>query len=179
MDKLCSANKMRAVKLVRATMDEIAYFIHKNKDCISQIKVIHLLRDPRGRLNSLHECCNFDYTNPRPVLQMCERQMQDVVIAKQLEELYSGTFMEVQYEHLASATEGVSESIYNFLFNSKHPDEVDKWINTNRSKTSETTWNTNRKDSMATSLAWMKEISPKADKVIKEQCKELLHHLEH
>ena len=179
MDKLCRQNKSRAVKIVRATMEEIAYFMNNNKNCVNQIKVIHLLRDPRGRLNSLHKCCKFDYTHPGQVVKMCQRQMKDVVIAKKLEELYPGTFMEVHYEHLASDTEQVSKGIYNFLFNSKLPDGVLKWIKANISKASELIWNANRNDFKATSLAWMKEMNPKAEKVIKQHCKELLNHLEH
>ena len=95
--------------------------------------------------------------------------MKDVMIAKQLEELYPGTFMEVQY--LASDTMEVSESIYNFLFHSKLPDEVQKWIKTSRSKTSERKFNTNRRDPKATSLAWKKQMSPKADKTVQQNCK--------
>ena len=177
MDKLCIKNRIRAVKLVRATMEEIAYFIHKNKECVNQIKVVHLLRDPRGRLNSLHKCCKFHYANPKPIFQMCLRQMNDVLIARELEKKFPGTFIEVQYEHLASDTKEVSESIYNFLFNSNLPNEISLWIKANRTKTRESLWNVNRNDSKATSLAWKNEISPKADSLIKQQCKRFLEHL--
>ena len=178
MDKLCSKSSIRAVKLVRATMEEISYFLHKNKKCVRQIKVIHLLRDPRGRLNSLHKCCKFNYSDSKKVLEMCQRQIKDVIMAKQLEEIYPETFMEVHYEHLASDTVEVSQNIYNFLFNLNQPDEINKWIKSIRSIISESTWNTNRKDPKATSQAWKTEIPSKVEKVIKENCQELLKHLE-
>ena len=177
MDEACSENKLRAVKLVRATMEEIAHFVHKNKECIDQIKVIHLLRDPRGRLNSLHKCCNFNYTNPKQILRMCERQMKDVDIAKRLTELYPNTIMEIQYEQLASDTMTVSQNMYKFLFDSNISTDVVKWITSNNSNKPEQTYNTNRKDSKLTSLAWKKEISPEAEKIIKEKCKKLINHL--
>ena len=177
MDKLCSKNKIRAAKVVRATMEEIGHFLHKNKECTNQIKVIYLLRDPRGRLNSLNSLHKFNYSNHKAVAKMCDREMKDVQTAKCLEDFFPGTFLQVKYEDLAADTIGVSERIYNFLFDSYLAPEVEKFMKANTSKTTENAWNTKREDPKATSLAWMMEMSPKANKIVQENCKELIDHL--
>ena len=177
MDKVCSKNKIRAVKVVRSAMEEIAFFLHKNKECVSQIKLLHLMRDPRGKLNSYDICCGFNYSNKISVFQMCERQMKDVEIRLQLEKLYPGTLMEVQYEDLAADVLNVSEKIYSFLFKSIVPYPVKKWINISKIKTSKDNFSTNRKDPKATSLQWKKQISTKAERIVKLNCKNLLNHM--
>ena len=52
MNKICAKSGRIATKLVRATMEEMRYFLLRNKEFIGSIKIIHLLRDPRGRVNS-------------------------------------------------------------------------------------------------------------------------------
>ena len=104
--------------------------------------------------------------------------MKDAEMSKQLEKNYPGTLMEVQYEHLAADIFYVSENIYSFLFKSKVPYAVNKWIHISRNKTSGHHFSTNRKDPKATSLAWKKEISTKADRIVQNNCKKnLLQHM--
>ena len=140
-------------------------FSVKEQKCVNQIKVLHLLRDPRGKLNSYDNCCGFNYSDQKRVFQMCERQMKDVEIRNQLENLYPGILMEVQYEHLAADIFNVSDNIYSFWFKSKLPYSVKKWIQVSRNAISghRSNFNTNRKDPKGTSLAWKKEISSPAD----------------
>ena len=178
MDKLCMKNKIRVVKVIRATMEEIGNILHRNENCVSQIKIVHLLRDPRGRLNSLHDCCGFNYSKTNKISSMCHRQMKDVVIANKLKKSYPGTFLEVQYEQLASDIAKVSENIYNFLFDSNVPIEVKTWMKSDRNNQSETTWSTNRKNSKVTSLAWIDKMSPEAKHVVNHQCRKLISHIE-
>ena len=52
METTCATVKRTAIKLVRATMEEIQYLLLKNKEITHNIKILHLLRDPRGRFNS-------------------------------------------------------------------------------------------------------------------------------
>ena len=177
MDKICSGNDIRAVKLVRATMEEIRHFLEKNQKCINQIKVIHLLRDPRGRLNSLHECCKFNLSNINMISNMCDREMKDVQMVKQLEELYPGTLVELKYEDLAADTLKVSKNLYNFLWGTNPPLEIENWIKRNRTKASEKQGNTERRDPKSTSLAWMKKITLETYMLVKKRCQTLLNYL--
>ena len=99
--------------------------------------------------------------------------MKDFEICSQLENLYPGVLMEVQYEHLAADIFNVSDNIYSFLFKSKLPYSVKKWVQVSKNTISahRSNFNTNRKDPKGTSLAWKKEISSKVDGIVQKIAK--------
>ena len=80
------------------------YFLSRNKELIGRIKIIHLLRDPRGRVNSLRKLSTklqTDKLNGGKLPVACERQMKDVTIWKQSEKQFPMTFLEIHYEDVA------------------------------------------------------------------------------
>ena len=166
MDTLCRKNKLRAVKLVRATMEDIEHLLHRNKECVSQFKVIHLLRDPRDTLKSLYRCCGFNYTDQGMISEMCNRQIRDIEIAQKLDKLYPDTFIEVQYENLAADTIEVAEILYKFLFASPLMKKVKDWIELNNRNTSEKLHNSYERENFL-----------KMDGTVENNCKALINYL--
>ena len=182
MAELCARHKRRVTKLVRATMEEIQYFLLENHFLAKHTKVVHLSRDPRGRLNSFIKMNKrINKLSKGLVTTACERQMKDVRIRKQLEEEFPGMFLEIRYENVASNPAAMATRIYHFLYSQDVPDEVRQWIrgntNSNNSKSDQAKFGTFRRNSTATSMAWEKQLSSENRKLIGSECKELVSYL--
>ena len=183
---MCTVIKRTAIKLVRATMEEIQYFLLKNKQFAHNVKILHLLRDPRGRLSSYANYLDLglkDLINETSIATIaCQRIMKDVMIRKELEKQFPDMFMEIHYEDIAANPTKMASRIYQFAYSEDAPDTVKQWLgrNTNNSSNKENSRGfkkTSRKNSTATSTAWMKELSTKEVDLIKKQCKDLLQHM--
>ena len=183
MNEICARTRYKAAKLVRATMEEIKYFLLQNRDIAEDIKILHLLRDPRGRLNSFlnyHSDLRLHHLTRNIVSTACERQMKDVRIRKQLEEEFPGMFLEIRYEDVASDPVTMATRIYHFLYSQDVPDEVKQWISyntNNRYGSAPREKKTFRRNATATSLAWKQELRVDYQNLIEEECRDLLHHL--
>ena len=184
MEDTCTQNTLRATKLVRGTMEEIQYFLFKNWQSGVKFKVIHLLRDPRGKINSYLRLRKIDaniFLTEHNVSKLCQRQLKDISIRKKLEKLYPKMFMEVIYEDVASNPLDMAEEIYRFSFSESLPKSVKQWIlkNTNSSGTEiiERMFNTARTNSTATSFAWRKEFNKHSLNIIERECKELIKYV--
>ena len=93
----CKKFNKRVVKIIRGKMEEIEALIDENKDCADMIKVLHLLRDPRGKFNShMHlpgQPFRKNASGIKSVIdQVCSRIMQDIEIRKRLEIRYPKSF---------------------------------------------------------------------------------------
>ena len=187
MDKECLQKKIRVTKLVRSTMEELTHFLKKNEHCTKQIKVIHLLRDPRGKINSLLKLNNGSsspkknarYFPTELIISLCKRQIKDIALRTKLQKVYPKMFMELYYEQISSNPLMISEYIYNFSYGTVLSSSVKKWIinNTQNKKSSEEHYNTQRKNSTATSLAWKTELDPHLINNIKNHCTEFITYL--
>ena len=178
----CFKQHRRATKLVRATMEEIEYFLLRNQNMSRHIKIIHLLRDPRGRLNSFINLHDKPYRLPNSsIISACRRPMKDIELRKDLEKRYPNMFMEIHYEDVAANTIDMAKRIYQFVYSEDIPEELQKWIKLNTKNNStnvkEQHFNTVRKNSSATSLAWKQELDAETRLLIEKECKELIHHL--
>ena len=181
MNEICAKTTRKATKLVRATMEEIQYFLMRNKDIAEDIKILHLLRDPRGRLNSLlryHESLRIHHLTTDTVSSACDRQMKDVRIRKQLEKQFPGMFLEIHYEDVASDPVTMANRIYQFANSQDIPDEVKQWIRKSGESGNGAMDNTFRRNSTKTSLAWKYQLSVKDKSLIDKECYDLLHHME-
>ena len=183
MKEICARTRYKAAKLVRATMEEIQFFLLRNRDIAKDVKVLHLLRDPRGRFNSFlnyHFDLRLHHLTPDKVSTACERQMKDVRIRKRLEEQFPGMFLEIRYEDVAADPVTMATRIYHFLYSKNVPDEVKEWLSyntNNRNGSVPKEKKTFRRNSTATSLAWKQELSVDYQNLIEKECKDLLQHL--
>ena len=182
IDKLCARHKRRVTKLVRATMDEIQYFLLENRYIAKYTKVVHLLRDPRGRLNSFIKMNKrINKLSKGLVTTACKRQMKDIRIREKLEEQFPRMFLEIRYEDVASDPVTMATHIYHFLYSQDVPYEVKQWIrgntNSNNSTSEQSKFGTFRRNSTATSMAWEKRLSSENRKLLESECKELISYL--
>ena len=75
----------------------------------------------------------------------------------------------------------MAEKIYRFSFGESVPEHVKQWIllntSNNNTKVKEAHFNTVRKNSTATSLAWKQQLSAYNIHIIEKECKQLMDHL--
>ena len=178
MDKLCLSKDIRVTKLVRATMEEISYFLEVNKDCSHKIKVIHLLRDPRGKINSMTKSgAKKRSFSTQQISSLCKRQIQDIKTRLELQKLYPYMFMELHYEDISSNPLSIAQKLYNFTYNSNMQLSAINWIKEHTESKAVHEHHILRKNSTATSIAWQTQIDPKLLHNIQIQCKDLMKYL--
>ena len=163
-------------------MEEIEYFLLRNQKMSRYIKIIHLLRDPRGRLNSFINLHDKPYRlSNNYISSACRRPMKDIELRRNLEKRYPNMFMEIHYEDVAANTVDMAKRIYQFVYSEDIPEELQKWIQLNTENTStnakEQHFSTVRRNSSATSVAWKQQLDAETRLRIEKECKEFIHHL--
>ncbi len=161
--------------------------LDRNKPCSHRIKIIHLLRDPRGKVNShLHlpegnELDQGPEGTRRKVEKFCPRISKDVTLRKQLEAQYPGSFLELRYEDIADDLLSNAEKVFKFVWNAKPPAEIYSWIKVKTDATEvaqvQTYVNTFRRNSSRTARKWMNQLRPKMIKFVESYCEELIRYL--
>lgn len=156
MEKHCLRSKHRTFKTIRLSMDLVEILLHLLPD----LKVIHLVRDPRGMTNSrLHGPFPMAHENIyNHSVDTCSRIYNDMTISNYLRQLYPNRITTVLYEALAERPYDGAEFIYKFLnieitwpviywvFNSTHAQT--------QSDTNSTYFNTARTNAVASAYKW-------------------------
>ena len=112
--KECQKRPIRASKILRGNMSSMADIL---KD-FPKLKVIHLLRDPRGIIMSRKRTFdgfipNLDFGTQARLL--CTKMREDIRQRRELAERYPGLTMEMTYERLARNPLKYVEAIYKFV----------------------------------------------------------------
>ena len=158
-------------------MDDIAMLLEKNKDCTEQIKVIHLLRDPRGIANSRRQIKAFTLQGYR---EFCPQIYADIQIRKSLEKKYQSTFLEVFYEEVAKDPVQMANKVYDFVGSKQNvPDSVLQWFKDSaQNATAEYhRFQPIRKNSTETSMAWKTQLERSVSETIQNACADLIGYM--
>ncbi|CAH1801029.1 unnamed protein product, partial [Owenia fusiformis] len=113
----CKSQKFQVVKTVRLTLG-MAREILK---VIPTVKVIHILRDPRGILHSrgnFHGPEHIQFSRGDIGLsakQLCERMADDNIQGNKLRSQYPGQFMEIKYEDFVDKPQHWMKRLYDFI----------------------------------------------------------------
>ncbi|CAH1798865.1 unnamed protein product [Owenia fusiformis] len=100
---LCKSRQVVLAKEVRGTMEGLSRYLNTLK-CSNNVKVIHLLRDPRGEINSRENAKWTHFAKYRQskkydfISAMCQRMQKDISIRHELEKKYPNMFVQVRYE---------------------------------------------------------------------------------
>ena len=180
--KRCSESKIRSMKLVRATMEEISVILDNNAPCADRIKVVHLLRDPRGKENSHIRLPHPKFSREGPTIfeKFCPRIYRDVQVRKQLEKKYRNTFLEMHYEDVAENPVDAARRLYSFALNSDVPRTVIKWysnISQDYFVRQESHYGLIRKNSTTTSQAWKTQLPLGKVRQVEATCANLIRHM--
>lgn len=120
MEKICRASKHRATKVVRITLDNLEAVL----DLVPNLKVIHLLRDPRAIANSRittswYSLPDAEKGNPmmlsRDVEDLCSRMTYDLRASVLLKKKFPQRFSLVMFEDLQENLSYKASLLYDFL----------------------------------------------------------------
>ncbi|XP_021366745.1 carbohydrate sulfotransferase 1-like isoform X1 [Mizuhopecten yessoensis] len=111
---LCSS-AVRIIKTIRLSMDVVQELMEN----IPNLKVAHLLRDPRGMINSRRKTIPYFQYNKKKMSQIaravCDRYHRDISIGQSLKVKYPNRIKTVLYEQIAQRPLETSIRIFKFL----------------------------------------------------------------
>lgn len=132
LKRKCLNSQLRVIKTIRLDMETVELALKR----YSNLKVVHLLRNPAAMLHSRLDGDVIE--NPAPV---CNRLLDDVKRRKVLEQTgFAGNFLAVRYEDVVSSFRLTENAMANFIkvktadhvlveWQRKH---MFSWINNNR-----------------------------------------------
>ena len=190
LNKVCPLYPIKLIKTVRLNLEETESLI---KDPSLDLKILFLVRDPRGTYNSrlstpISKWCNKDQCADPEV--GCQQMMNNINSAFDLETRYPGTIKMVRYEDLSIYPKDVVTDIMDFL-DLPMIEELSKYIETHtgaekpmivRNKKThklehrKNPYGTSR-NSAATAYAWREKLSFDQIRKIQDACKAPMNRL--
>lgn len=174
---LCRSRQYAAIKTIRLPAEAATAFIgHRD----FEVKIVHLIRDPRGMLTSQSSALKKHSTVAeirKDLLQkvkFCQRLSMDLKFGKQTEVNYPDSYMILRYEDVALNPLSAAKRLYDFIGIPMHKD-VQKWIdeNTKPGKPKQERSRTSRENSAKTAMAWKQKlvnISPTLLQMLEHWC---------
>ncbi|XP_060069996.1 carbohydrate sulfotransferase 3-like [Ylistrum balloti] len=147
----------RYLKTIRLSMDVAEILMQ----IIPNLKVIHLLRDPRGMIDSRRRGMFLKKGMDIAVAarSICQRFERDIEIARELRRKYPGRLKTVLYEQIAEYPKLASESLFKFL-GLTAPANFDAWLyNHTAAGTRGKYYGTTRANSKLTARLWRHRMS--------------------
>ncbi|KAK3106652.1 hypothetical protein FSP39_024586 [Pinctada imbricata] len=165
---LCDASSVRMIKTIRLSMDVIDILMRR----IPTLKIVHLIRDPRGMHKSRKKGGFLKEFKLRShdAINLCNRYFYDFNVSEKLNLTYPYRIKRVLFEDLASNTLKYAKDIYNFL-NLNFPPMLFDWIsNHTSSNQKDGYYGTIRANSSAVANEWRDKLTRKLIKEIDEAC---------
>ena len=163
------------IKTIRLQMDSLEPLFQT----FSGLKVIHLIRDPRGMLESRLRL-GFAKVEELCVLarEICSRYKRDLDTAKTLMQLYPNRIKIVAYENIATNPLEMSRDIYSFL-SLTLTSNIEEWIKHATSLGSKHNGNykTVRPNSTQVAYGWKERLTIENIQIIDRECNYLYQEL--
>ncbi|KAK7492743.1 hypothetical protein BaRGS_00016048 [Batillaria attramentaria] len=167
----CRAAKVTSVKTIRFFMKQAAKLVKDDP----KVKVLHLLRDPRGTLRSQASVAEFKWNDLNNASRLfCDRVYRDLQEAERLKTLFPGRVLTARYEDLATDPMAFAEKLLTFAgltFSPKLRDYV--WKITSSGLSDGGARSTVRNNSQATANSWRKKVAFSDSSVIDTNCLEV------
>ncbi|XP_005096424.2 carbohydrate sulfotransferase 4 [Aplysia californica] len=161
----CEEAKSLVMKVLRLTMNETDSYLDKHPD----LKVIYLVRDPRG----IHYSRGQAYFQGQSSF-LCQRIQNDLTTFKRISGKHKGRILLVRYEDLAQLPLHVVKEMYQFAGLDMLP-SVEETVRqkTHAESTHETQFGTGRSDSSKTSTKWRTTMTYQAVKEMDAYCQDV------
>ena len=144
---------------------------------VPDLKIVHLIRDPRGILNSRRRIFKTNVkTLAHEAKTICDNMFKNTVTSLEMiqEEGFKDRIATLYYEDLSKDPMGCSERLFSFL-RLPFSQNVEKWIRTNMLgiRTVGHPFAVTNRDSRATSQQWRRMVSYSFASVIDRECSQL------
>ncbi|XP_077979623.1 carbohydrate sulfotransferase 1-like [Glandiceps talaboti] len=173
LTQVCREYRYRAFKTIRIYDIELlrSYAV----DPSMNLKIIHLVRDPRGIMNSrrkLGQSTNHDYERKHvpwdETEDLCRDLTRNLHIVESFPTWLQDKYTLIRYEDTAKHPEEMAQHIYDFL-GIPMPDEVRLWLKQNTHGSRGGSFSTTR-NSDITATKWRKELPFQEVLQIQEKC---------
>jgi len=170
----CRRSRVVAVKVIRLHMSLVEELLSADPG----LRVIHLVRDPRGMMESWRKVSVPKQTAEQMRIGAdiaCKRMLKDCDTRRRLEETFPGRIRIVRYEDLVTNTEHVVRNIYNSLLQLEVPDSVTKELSRQLNADSQDgVTGTKRKNGTKTAYRWKQEIDRGYLDYVNKTCRPIL-----
>ncbi|XP_060064693.1 carbohydrate sulfotransferase 5-like [Ylistrum balloti] len=177
LQRTCEKARVRAIKTVRLFSLETISILLKR---IPHLKIVYLVRDPRGRLASQAALDPTEWNIVKDQSRtMCTQLHEEIRYLTEIWKLYSEQVKILMYERFAIFPIETSKRLFSFLGL-----DFDKYLQVFvRSVTSGSVdnagcyWCTKKTNSQKTAVNWRKSIKYDYVKIIDDQCSDVYHQL--
>lgn len=112
LEKPCARSDLRIVKTIRMSMQSVDLLMQRLPD----LKVIYLIRDPRGKLSSQIVAYGQKWADVMDLAKdTCRRMINDIKVSSELKQKYPDRIRLLMYETLAKRPVETSGRIFHFL----------------------------------------------------------------
>lgn len=180
--ELCAKYKYSAVKTIRANISDLIQLLdHDQLD----VKIVQLIRDPRGMFRSWFPKLNNNdelalMKLKRNVSSICKELLMNLYDGENLRQYRPDKYMLLRYEDLAANPVDVVKTMYSFSGTELH-ENVLRWIhfNTGQSeranmKKVQRRFGTFRTDSKSTATKWKTALPYSAIRIIEDNCRQFI-----
>ncbi|XP_050407526.2 carbohydrate sulfotransferase 1 isoform X1 [Patella vulgata] len=171
LQKRCYASKTTLAKVIRLPMQTVSEMMANN----SNLKIIHLVRDPRAVFVSQVNMKKYKLTDVFKFTEtFCDRLIDDLYVTLDIARRYPGRIHLLSYEQLCDNPVKISKTLYNFLdlhFTSKVKQYVNNITSSGNEDGAKCAVCTSRANSSLTSQKWRYSISFEGAKQLEENCK--------
>ncbi|XP_072022407.1 carbohydrate sulfotransferase 1-like [Amphiura filiformis] len=172
LEDICKSNKYVAIKTIRV------YDINDLKNLINDssvnIKLIHLVRDPRGLHNSRKAVCESNWLDCKMPIS-CKKLQHNIQFWLDTPDWLKDKYLLVRYEDLAIYPHQFSVQIYKFL-NILMPNSVSNWLLEN-TKHSHGNPYSHTRDSQLVATKWRTQLDMSEVQHVQHHCGAVMEQL--
>ncbi len=176
---VCKRYEHVVIKTIR--LYNLAFLEEVVRDPKLNVKVIHLMRDPRGiyisRTKAEKKALTLGSDLDRDASYICRRMRKNLEFVKTTPSWLEGRYIRIRYEDVAANPMGWTEKLYDFTGLGKVPKEVVKWIGENTQGSSNSNAYSTQRNSALTSQAWRKATSIDVVRQMQSFCGPVLNDL--
>ncbi|CAN7951852.1 unnamed protein product [Ixodes pacificus] len=102
MSQFCQMCTIQVMKVIRMSLRQVRKWMNANTDIGGTVKVVHLVRDPRGIWSSRlrRSACQYS-SGCRRIETLCKRMRDDLDEFEDLKKVFPDQFVQVRYEDVA------------------------------------------------------------------------------
>ena len=189
MSQLCQNHEIVVLKTIRIRDLRVLGEIPNIRE--HQVKIIHLLRDPRAVVNSRRKFPHFylrdlDEVPVKPLTKRkivqsardyCDHEFQNFLLTDSIPDWLIGNYLQLTHSQMSTHPVDTLEKLYSFL-ELDIPGNVREWAESlPRTGESEVGALTTRKNSTEVMEKWRRELEPRFVRVIEKTCRHLMGRL--
>lgn len=165
---ICDRSLVRIAKVIRMRGNTIFKMMENHPD----LKVIHLLRDPRAILNSLREM-RLSFVMEKKAEYLCDYMKSNSIEFDSIFKLYPNQAATIFYESLAKDPIDMTKKLYDFI-GIKTTDNVLAWIKENMlgKQLNNETYTVRNRNALSVSNKWRNQLKIEDINTIDAICKD-------